>query len=108
MSRGITNSICTNNTEMDISSNGGNINIANDGSMTTVNMGGALKVLALTDIGAIVNDGSGNVSSATAFGQTGLVLTSNGSFIPSFQALPPITNQIDDITLKNSIQLHSF
>lgn len=98
----ITNPISTTNGDVNITSGTGAINIGSDAAAKNITIGnttgatsvtlnigssgGSLNLPAFSAMGALVNNGSGVVSSASA-GSAGFVLTSNGSgSAPSFQA----------------------
>ena len=96
----ITNSICTNNKEIDIQSQGGALKIATTANATSVSIGnttaatsitlsvgsGGLNIPSFTTTGALVSNASGVITDANA-NTAGYVLTSNGSgSVPTFQA----------------------
>lgn len=94
----LTNSICTNNKEVDIQSNGGALKIGSLSTATTITIGngtGASGIVLTTGSagtvftgfaeGALVTSNAGKVSTVT--GTAGYVLTANASgTAPSFQA----------------------
>ena len=96
----ITNTICSNNKEIDIQSLGGALNIGNSAVATNITIGnttstssitlnvgsGSITIPSFTTTGALVSNASGVITDANA-NTTGFVLTSNGAgSAPSFQA----------------------
>jgi len=110
----VTNSICTNNNEIDIQSNGGNINIGTNISSTSITIGNAtsttgiivnlgslgFKIPSFNTYGSLFTTSSGNVSIISA-GIVGSVITSNGSSnLPSYKNIPI---SVDGITISDQV-----
>ncbi len=95
----LTNIICTNNSELDIQSNGGALKIGTSSAATNISIGNSTSTSGITLTtgsagtvfsgfaqGALVTSSAGKVSTVT--GTAGFVLTANSGAAPSFQAAP--------------------
>jgi len=118
----ITNSICTNNQEIDIQSGTGALSIATKAAATnivlgntssttglTINLGsGGLTIPTLNSYGSLVTTNAGLISDAAA-GTSGTILTSNGtSSLPGYAALLASSVTIDNSTIIDTVQFSSI
>jgi trimeric autotransporter adhesin len=105
-----TNSINTNNTELDILTNGGTLNIGTDAAASTaitignangttgltINVGSSgITIPSFTNYGAVVTTSSGLITDASS--TAGYVLTGNSGSAPTFQAITAVgaVTQVD-------------
>jgi hypothetical protein len=117
----ITNSICTNNAEVDIQSGTGALSIATKAAATNIVLGntssttgltiklgsGGLTIPTLNSYGSLVTTNAGLISDAAA-GASGTILISNGtSSLPTYQTLPSTSVPVDGTTILNTTNVHA-